>query len=196
MNEQKIKLFFRDALVVAFGVLFAAWILGPSHIEYKSFLSLFVVAMLISFLNAFLRPLLFSSLIPILLTAFGLGATGVRILLNPRSIFGVILAYGIAMGLGIWFINACIFSLASFFAGSSFVVHGFGSAMLGSIFTSLATLLICAFFGIKRENGIGSLFQSHIRKNTQAGTPPPQPPPRPASRQRREREDDDDVIDI
>lgn len=191
MNEQKIKLFFRDALIVAFGVLFAAWILGPAHIEYKGFFSLLVVAIFISFLNAFARPMMLSFAIPFLLTTFGLGAAGAR-LLNPRSLLGALLAFGIGIGLTIWFINACIFSLASFLAGSSFIVHGFGSAMLGSIFTSLATLLICAFFGVKRESFFGNIFRNHIHLNPNAETPPP----RPASRQRRERENDDDVIDI
>ncbi len=191
MNEDKLKSFFRDALIIAFGVLFAAWILGPSHIQYSNFLALFVVAMLISLLNAFLRPMMLTFAIPFLLTTFGLGAAGTR-LLNPRSLMGTLALFGIGFALTIWFINACIFSLASLLAGSSFIVHGFGSAMLGSVFTSLATLAICAFFGIKRESFLGNIFRN-IRINPGAGMQNPPPPPR--SRRER-REHDDDVIDI
>lgn len=193
MNEEKLKSFFRDALIIAFGVLFAAWILGPSHIQYSGFLSLFVVAVIISLLNAFLRPVMITFAIPFLLTTFGLGAAGTR-LLNPRSLLGTLAVFGAGFALTLWFINACIFSFASLLAGSSFIVHGFGSAMLGSIFTSLATLLICAFFGVKRESILGSIFRSRVRFNPTAGTPPPQPPPpRPHCKHRPK---DDDVIDI
>lgn len=190
MNEEKIKAFFRDALIIAFGVCFAAWILGPSHIYYSNFLSLFVVAMIISVLNAFLRPLMITFAIPFLLTTFGLGAAGTR-LLNLRSLLGTLIGFGIVFVLTLWFINACIFSLASLLAGSSFVVSGFGSAMLGSVFTSLATLMICTFFGIKRESFSGNIFRSRMHINPNAGTPPPRPTPR-----RQNREKDDDVIDI
>ena len=190
MNEEKLKSFFRDALIIAFGVLFAAWVLGPSHIQYSGFPALLVVAMIISFLNAFLRPMMLTFAIPFLLTTFGLGAAGAR-LLNPRSLLGTL---GIGFAFTLWFINACIFSLASLLAGNSFIVHGFGSAMLGSVFTSLATLLICGFFGVKRQSLIGDLFRNHVRLNPNAGMQNP-PPPRPRPR-REERPKDDDVIDI
>lgn len=192
MNEDKLKSFLRDALIIAFGVLFAAWILGPAHIQYSGFLALFVVAMIISLLNAFLRPMMITFAIPFLLTTFGLSA-GAR-LLNPRSLFGTLLLFGAGFALMLWFINACIFSLASLFAGNSFIVHGFGSAMLGSIFTSLATLLICAFFGVKRESLLGNIFRNHIRLNPNAGTHTPPPPPQRPRREKRPQ--DDDVIDI
>ncbi|MBR5622756.1 MAG: phage holin family protein [Opitutales bacterium] len=193
MNEEKLKSFFRDALIIAFGVLFAAWVLGPSHIQYSGFLALLVVAMIISFLNAFLRPMMLTFAIPFLLTTFGLGAAGAR-LLNPRSLLGTLALFGIGFAFTLWFINACIFSLASLLAGNSFIVHGFGSAMLGSVFTSLATLLICGFFGVKRQSLIGDLFRNHVRLNPNAGMQNP-PPPRPRPR-REERPKDDDVIDI
>lgn len=193
MNEEKLKSFFRDALIIAFGVLFAAWVLGPSHIQYSGFPALLVVAMIISFLNAFLRPMMLTFAIPFLLTTFGLGAAGAR-LLNPRSLLGTLALFGIGFAFTLWFINACIFSLASLLAGNSFIVHGFGSAMLGSVFTSLATLLICGFFGVKRQSLIGDLFRNHVRLNPNAGMQNP-PPPRPRPR-REERPKDDDVIDI
>lgn len=192
MNEEKLKSFFRDALIIAFGVLFAAWILGPSHIQYSGFPALLVVAMIISFLNAFLRPMMLTFAIPFLLTTFGLGAAGAR-LLNPRSLLGTLALFGAGFALTLWFINACIFSLASLLAGNSFIVHGFGSAMLGSVFTSLATLLICGFFGVKRQSLIGDLFRNHVRINPNAGMQNPPPPPRP---RREQRPKDDDVIDI
>lgn len=192
MNEEKLKSFFRDALIIAFGVLFAAWILGPSHIQYSGFPALLVVAMIISFLNAFLRPMMLTFAIPFLLTTFGLGAAGAR-LLNPRSLLGTLALFGAGFAFTLWFINACIFSLASLLAGNSFIVHGFGSAMLGSVFTSLATLLICGFFGVKRQSLIGDLFRNHVRLNPNAGMQNPPPPPRP---RREQRPKDDDVIDI
>lgn len=194
MNEEKLKSFFRDALIIAFGVLFAAWVLGPSHIQYSGFPALLVVAMIISFLNAFLRPMMLTFAIPFLLTTFGLGAAGAR-LLNPRSLLGTLALFGVGFAFTLWFINACIFSLASLLAGNSFIVHGFGSAMLGSVFTSLATLLICGFFGVKRQSLIGDLFRNHVRLNPNAGMQNPPPPPRPRPR-REERPKDDDVIDI
>lgn len=194
MNEEKLKSFFRDALIIAFGVLFAAWVLGPSHIQYSGFPALLVVAMIISFLNAFLRPMMLTFAIPFLLTTFGLGAAGAR-LLNPRSLLGTLALFGVGFAFTLWFINACIFSLASLLAGNSFIVHGFGSAMLGSVFTSLATLLICGFFGVKRQSLIGDLFRNHVRLNPNAGIQNPPPPPRPRPR-REERPKDDDVIDI
>lgn len=193
MNEEKLKSFFRDALIIAFGVLFAAWILGPSHIQYSGFPALLVVAMIISFLNAFLRPMMLTFAIPFLLTTFGLGAAGAR-LLNPRSLLGTLALFGAGFAFTLWFINACIFSLASLLAGNSFIVHGFGSAMLGSVFTSLATLLICGFFGVKRQSLIGDLFRNHVRLNPNSGgMQNPPPPPRP---RREQRPKDDDVIDI
>lgn len=194
MNEEKLKSFFRDALIIAFGVLFAAWVLGPSHIQYSGFPALLVVAMIISFLNAFLRPMMLTFAIPFLLTTFGLGAAGAR-LLNPRSLLGTLALFGVGFAFTLWFINACIFSLASLLAGNSFIVHGFGSAMLGSVFTSLATLLICGFFGVKRQSLIGDLFRNHVRLNPNAGMQNPPPPPRPRPR-REERPKDDDIIDI
>ena len=194
MNEEKLKSFFRDALIIAFGVLFAAWVLGPSHIQYSGFPALLVVAMIISFLNAFLRPMMLTFAIPFLMTTFGLGAAGAR-LLNPRSLLGTLALFGVGFAFTLWFINACIFSLASLLAGNSFIVHGFGSAMLGSVFTSLATLLICGFFGVKRQSLIGDLFRNHVRLNPNAGMQNPPPPPRPRPR-REERPKDDDVIDI
>lgn len=194
MNEEKLKSFFRDALIIAFGVLFAAWVLGPSHIQYSGFPALLVVAMIISFLNAFLRPMMLTFAIPFLLTTFGLGAAGAR-LLNPRSLLATLALFGVGFAFTLWFINACIFSLASLLAGNSFIVHGFGSAMLGSVFTSLATLLICGFFGVKRQSLIGDLFRNHVRLNPNAGMQNPPPPPRPRPR-REERPKDDDVIDI
>ncbi len=192
MNEEKLKSFFRDALIIAFGVLFSAWILGPSHIQYSGFPALLVVAMIISLLNAFLRPMMLTFAVPFLLTTFGLGAAGAR-LLNPRSLLGTLALFAVGFAFTLWFINACIFSLASLLAGSSFIVHGFGSAMLGSVFTSLATLLICGFFGVKRQSLIGDLFRNHVRINPNAGMQNPPPPPRP---RRKQRPTDDDVIDI
>lgn len=195
MDEQKLKFFFRDALIIAFGVLFAAVILGPGHIEYSG-IGLLIVAMFISLLNAFLRPIMISFGVPFLLTTLGLSA-GAQRLLNLRSMLGTLalLAFGFVFML--WFINACIFSLASFLAGSSFIVHGFGSAMLGSIFTSFATLMICVFFGIKRESLLSGLLGNHVQfgSGNRSATPPPQQQPRTGTRSRRTR-DDDDVIDI
>lgn len=192
MNDQKILHFFRDALIIAFGVLFAAMILGPTHIRYANFLSLFVVAVFISLLNAFLRPMLISFALPLLLTTFGLGATGTG-LFRARSLLGALALFAGVAIFGLWIVNACIFSLASFFAGSSFVVNGFGSAMLGSVFTSLATLFICAFFGIRRRSLLGDVLRRGMPPRSgddAAETPPPPSPRRRAPRER------DDVIDI
>lgn len=188
MNEKKILHFFRDALIIAFGVLFAAVILGPTHIRYANFLSLFAVAVIISLLNAFLRPMLISFALPLLLTTFGLGAAGTG-LFRARSLLGALALFGGVAIFGLWIVNACIFSLASFIAGSSFVVAGFGSAMLGSVFTSLATLFICAFFGIRRQSLVGEILRRGMPRPDDAGTPPP-------PRRRAPRERDDDVIDI
>ncbi len=190
MEERKIVLFFRDALIIAFGVFIAAGVLGDSRIHYDNFLSLFWVAIVISLLNAFLRPLMITFALPILLTTFGIGA-GMRTI-NLRSLAGTIFTFFVAAALALWFINACIFKLADVVAGNSFVVNGFGSAMLGSIFTSCATLFICIVFGIKRQNVIAQLFQGVVGNSMKA--PPTSPENKTTSR--KPREQDDDVIDI
>ncbi len=163
MNDHKIALFFRDALIVAFGVFIAAFVLGESRIRYDDFLSLFFAAIVISLLNAFLRPILISFALPLLLTSFGIGASLGA--LKFRSIVKTIFTFFVIFALLIWFVNALIFKLADVFAGNAFVVNGFGSALLGSIFTSLATLFICFVFGIKRQNVYSQIFK------VGAGTP-------------------------
>ncbi len=195
MQDHKLALFFRDALIIAFGVLIAAYVLGENRIHYDNFLSLFGVAIVISLLNAFLRPVMITFALPILISTFGLGS-GLRALLNPRSLVGAILAFAGAAALLLWFINACIFKLADVVAGSSFVVNGFGSAMLGSIFTSCATLFICVIFGIKRQSVISQIFHNI---NFNATTNPPNIGNSEQARrpqQRRRDNNDDDVIDI
>ncbi len=197
MQDHKLAFFFRDALIIAFGVLIAAYVLGENRIHYDNFLSLFGVAIVISLLNAFLRPVMITFALPILISTFGLGS-GLRALLNPRSLVGAILAFVGATALLLWFINACIFKLADVIAGSSFVVNGFGSAMLGSIFTSCATLFIFVIFGIKRQSVISQIFHNI---NFTATTNPPnsdnsEQAHRPPPQQRRRDKNDNDVIDI
>lgn len=182
MEKRKVIQFFRDAFIIACGVFFAALILGKHHIQYANFLSLFVVAIFISLLNAFLRPLFLTILMPLLMSFAGLVIARTA----SRSLLLSLAGFVIAAVFGLWIINAFIFSLASLFAGGTFVVHGFGSAMLGSVFTSAATLLICTFFDIKRPSVLGDI----LRRPMSDDTPPPQNSPR------ERKQSDDDVIDI
>lgn len=122
--------FLRDAFLLFVGVVVAAW-LTPS-ITYDSNGTLIMVAVTLSVLNLFLKPLLILMALPFVI---------------------------LTLGIGIWIINAALLSLVSFLI-PGFAVTGFGSALIGAFVISLTQLLLSLLFAprkirVRVHRGIG-----------------------------------------
>ncbi|MBL4576118.1 MAG: phage holin family protein [Opitutaceae bacterium] len=115
LNHPFFQLLMRWA-VSALGVLLAATIIPG--ISYTDGLSLFIVVVLLSFFNAFLKPVLVLFTLPFVI---------------------------LTMGFGILFINALLFLLSAHFV-EGFVVAGFGSAFFGALIVSLTSLFLGGAF--------------------------------------------------
>ncbi|HNQ74683.1 MAG TPA: phage holin family protein [Verrucomicrobiota bacterium] len=111
------KKFFKTWLINAFAVLVAVTVLRP-HLECSGVVPVFVAALLLGLLNAFIRPLMLFFALPLLVFTLGF--------------FTII-------------INACLLyfvkAMMSVF-GMNFVIEGFGWAMLGAIIISVVSLLL------------------------------------------------------
>lgn len=177
-NFSSLGAFLRDALIIAAGVFIAAIVVSGIP---QSPLAIFFAACMISFLNAFVRPLMIAKVLPLVIgLALGGGV------FNMRALAGKIFWLIIIALLALWLINGFIFWIAFFVIGAKIA---FGTALWGSVWTSLATLFICAFFGIKRQNLTNMIFQQ------MAGTSE-QMPNEPKAGTKKSRAKDDDVIDI
>jgi putative membrane protein len=142
-------------LVIAIGVVIAAHTssgisyTGPGCLGPHGLITLALVVLLLSFFNLVVKPLLILFTLPFVL---------------------------LTLGLGLWFINAILFYLVPAFV-PGFEVAGFGSALWGALWVSLA-----------------SIFANRLLANQ----PPPQRTrviggisgPPPSARR------DDDVIDV
>ncbi len=106
-------------VLLAIGVLLGA-ALVPG-IRYDGAGTLFLVVLLLSFLNAFLKPLLLLFTLPFIM---------------------------LTMGLGILLINAVLFLVAGRLV-PGFEVAGFGSAFLGALVISVVGLLINALLPLE-----------------------------------------------
>jgi putative membrane protein len=111
MNHPFVNLLVRW-LVLALGVALSTRIVPG--ISYDTGTTLLVVVLLLSFLNAVLKPVLMLFALPFIL---------------------------LTLGVGIWFINALLFYFAGRLV-DGFHVAGFGSAMLGSLIVSLTSLVM------------------------------------------------------
>ncbi len=111
MNHPLIQLFVRWA-ILALGVAIAARIIPGIH--YADAGTLFVVAILLSFFNAILRPILLLFTLPFIL---------------------------VTMGFGILVINALLFLFVGKLV-QGFEVNGFWSALGGSVIVSLSNLIV------------------------------------------------------
>lgn len=177
-NFSSLGAFLRDALIIAAGVFIAAIVVSGIP---QSLLVIFLAACMISFLNAFVRPLMIAKVLPFVIgLALGGGV------FNMRALAGKIFWLVIIALLALWLINGFIFWIAFFVIGAKIA---FGTALWGSVWTSLATLFICAFFGIKRQNLTNMIFQQ------MAGTSEQMPNESKAGT-KKSRAKDDDVIDI
>lgn len=105
----------RTWLLLALGVLVSATLVPG--ISYDSPSSLIIVVILLSFLNAFLKPLLLLFTLPFIV---------------------------LTMGIGVLFINAFLFYIVGGIV-DGFHVAGFGSAFLGGLIVSLVTLFVNSF---------------------------------------------------
>jgi len=122
LNHPFFQLLMRWA-VSALGVLLAATIIPG--ISYKDGLSLFIVVVLLSFFNAFLKPMLVLFTLPFVI---------------------------LTLGFGILFINALLFMLSAYFV-DGFDVTGFGSAFFGALIVSLTSLFLSGTFTGGRGGG-------------------------------------------
>jgi putative membrane protein len=104
-------------LLLALGVLASAHIVPGIH--YDTVPTLIVVVILLSLLNAFLKPLLLLFTLPFIV---------------------------LTMGLGILFINALLFLLVGALV-EGFHVAGFWAAFLGGLIISVVSFLINSLFG-------------------------------------------------
>ena len=111
LHHPVVKLLIRW-VINALGVILAAQLVAG--IQYSNTASLGIVVVLLSFFNAFLRPLLVLFALPFVV---------------------------LTMGVGILFINALLFLLAANMV-PGFSVAGFGSAFLGSLIVSLTSLVL------------------------------------------------------
>lgn len=114
----------RTWLLLALGVLVSANVVPGIH--YDNVSSLVVVVILLSILNAFLKPVLLLFTLPFIV---------------------------LTMGIGVLFINAFLFLIAGALV-EGFHVAGFGSAFLGGLIISLVTILINSLF--KKPPGGGN----------------------------------------
>lgn len=111
------KKFIKSWLINTFAVLVAVIVLRP-HLECEGVVEVFVAALLLGILNAFIRPLLLLLALPLLIFTLGL--------------FMII-------------INACLLYLVKAMMsvfGLHFAIEGFGWAMLGAIIISIVSLLL------------------------------------------------------
>lgn len=178
-NFSSLGAFLRDALIIAAGVFIAAIVVNGIP---QNLLAIFFAACVISFLNAFVRPLMIAKVLPFVIgLALGGGV------FNMRALAGKIFWLIIIALLALWLINGFIFWIAFFVIGAKIA---FGTALWGSVWTSLATLFICAFFGIKRQNLTNMIFQQ------MAGTSEQVPNEPKSAGTKKSRAKDDDVIDI
>lgn len=98
-------------ILIAVGVIIAAN--TSDGIEYEHESALFLVVIVLSFLNLVLKPLLLFFTLPFIL---------------------------VSLGLGIWIINALLFLLASKIV-QGFVVDSFGAALWGALVVSLTSIV-------------------------------------------------------
>ncbi len=111
------KKFLKTWLINTFAVLVAVTVLRP-HLECSGVAQVFVAALLLGMLNAFIRPLMLFFALPLLVFTLGF--------------FTII-------------INACLLYLVKAMMsvfGMNFVIEGFGWAMLGAIIISAVSLLL------------------------------------------------------
>lgn len=106
-------------VVLALGVALAAEFV--TGIKYDSAGTLFIVAVLLSFLNAILRPLLLLFTLPFIV---------------------------LTLGLGVIVINAMLFYFAGYLV-DGFIVEGFLPALWGSLIVSLTNLVMTRLLGDK-----------------------------------------------
>ena len=111
MNHPFVNLLVRWA-VLALGVALSTKIVPG--ISYDTGTTLLVVVLLLSFLNAVLKPVLMLFALPFII---------------------------LTLGIGIWFINALLFYFVGRLV-DGFHVSGFGSAMLGALIVSLTSLIL------------------------------------------------------
>ncbi len=116
MNQSMIQLLLRWS-VLALGVTIATKVVPG--IECNELSTLIIVVVLLSFLNAVLKPLLMLFALPFIV---------------------------LTMGVGIVLINATLFWLVSELV-NGFSVASFGSALMGAIIVSVTNLLIGGLFG-------------------------------------------------
>ncbi len=155
------KAFFLRLLLLTPGVLLAAWLTPGIHYDDGSGLLLAVV--LLCLFNAFLKPLLILFSLPFILLSLG---------------FGVILVNAFLL----WLVAVLI---------PTFVVAGFGSALLGSLIISLTSLLVTLLIGGGKP-GSGS-FRVSINGRTYGSGNMPDKNRLPKDRRPHR---NDDVIDI
>ena len=105
--------------LIALGVLIAAH--TSAKISYDDFATLFVVVIVLSVLNLFLKPLLVLFTLPFVI---------------------------ISLGLGVWLINAFLLIITSKLV-NGFEVASLGAAMWGALIISLTSLMV-NFFGSGR----------------------------------------------
>ncbi len=99
-------------LVLAFGVVFSAKLVPG--ISYDSIATLAVVVIILSFLNAILKPLLLLLTLPFVL---------------------------VTAGVGVWLINALLFFFTAKLV-DGFHVAGFGSALWGALIVSITNMMM------------------------------------------------------
>jgi putative membrane protein len=110
-------------LVLAMGVALAAELV--KGIKYDSASALFVVVILLSLFNAFLKPVLVIFTLPLVV---------------------------FTAGLGLWLINAFLLWCTGRLV-EGFHVEGMWAALLGSLIISLVNMAFIRFIGPKRQGG-------------------------------------------
>jgi putative membrane protein len=123
-------------------LLLAAGVLAAAHlvpgISYDSLASLVIVVLLLSLLNAFLKPILLLFTLPFIV---------------------------LTMGIGVLFINAFLFLIVGRLV-EGFYVAGFGSAFVGGLIISILTFIINSLFSGRvrtRKGGRTSRKRFHDR---------------------------------
>lgn len=111
----------RDWIVIAIGVFLAAHFV--KGITYDNGTTLFLVVILLSIFNIFLKPVLVLITLPFIILTFGLM---------------------------LWIINALLFMLAGWLV-DGFYVDSFFAALMGALIVSLVTMMANALF--KKRNG-------------------------------------------
>ncbi len=146
-------------LAIAIGIVIAAK--TNNGISYgDDYTVLFVVTVVLSFLNYLLKPILILFTLPFIV---------------------------LSLGLGLWILNALLFSLMSYLV-NGFYVAGFGPALWGALWVSLASF----FLGRTRK----TLGNSTVRMNTQNRSEPTHGAFNHPTRKQNLSESKDDVIDI